>query len=159
MRDSETVTNLLLLQRAVEKRLGLPMAETFDDVLLLARVLEHPSPDALPDLFEYRSRTTAHRTLVVLSPTIGEIEAQGRFHVALIWELYREGRCDLPGRIRSENLEYEYGKERNLLGPLFAMMGNGICVDPDRLQRLKSEIEDALLMFISGISSDLQGVA
>jgi len=123
--DRRRVYANALHARSIELREGLPLADGFDDVSIMARLLDEDWPRDVNELAGM---------LLVRDATYGKLQTV-ESTLALC------SKVKLRRRIHDEGMEAVYRIERDVVDPTIAMMHSGIRVDTDVLQELTEEFD------------------
>ena len=125
--------------RAVEMREGLPLAESFDDTMVMARLLDETQSCKLKDL-----GTVMLGQTVTLYKDVDKDDPQQFAKYAEQDADLTMGLCadvDFPGDIKKEGLAEVYQIELDVIDPTIVMIHNGIEVNIKLLKKLKTEYE------------------
>ena len=123
--DRRRVYANALHARSVEQQAGLPLADRFDDVSIMARLLDEDWP----------------RDLSELATTLLDDQSQSkkRQTVEAVLDLCSEAK--LRRRVHDEGLDAVYQLELDVIDPTVAMMHNGMRVDTDCLNKMATEFD------------------
>jgi DNA polymerase I-like protein with 3'-5' exonuclease and polymerase domains len=136
LNDSKVIYHSATTARLREKLQELPSPMAFEDVQIMARLLDENRPSDLTHLaLRFCKKQTADACGAAPPAVIADAAVQ---QAALIRELYRQG--ELPTLIKRNNLEFVYRQiELSVVDPTVAMMANGIRVDIQLLRRRRME--------------------
>jgi len=112
-----------LQARSIERQYGLPLADRFDDVSIMARLLDEDWP----------------RDLSALAATLLDEPSQHKKRQTVEAVIALCSKAKLRRRIQDEGLEAIYRLESDVIDPTVAMMHNGILVDANCLNRMAQD--------------------
>ena len=121
-----------LAARSLESRQMLPLANKYEDIGAMARLLDENLPAELHDLQQRFLSHCHHKLQIFPSKTLAE--------ASLIQNIWSSGR--LKEEIKRQGLKHVYRKiELPVIDATILMMNNGISIDMPALQQLHNEYE------------------